>query len=75
MVAGSRSELTAAPLSDVDHIAPSLQKEARKTFVTLVETDPRHGRVLTDDFNPVEYYDAANRELLRRNLAVMMHPK
>ena len=75
MVAGSRSELTAAPLSDVDHIAPSLQKEARKTFITLVETDPRHGRVLTDDFNPVEYYDAANRELLRRNLAVMMHPK
>ena len=25
-----------------------------------------HGRVLTDDFNPVEYYDARNREELRR---------
>jgi len=25
--------------------------------------------VLTDDYNPVEFYDAANREVIRRNLA------
>jgi hypothetical protein len=26
--------------------------------------------VLTDDFNPVEFYDARNREKLRRQLAL-----
>jgi len=38
----------------------------------LRETDPRHGRVLTDDYNPVEFYDAAHREQTRRWLAQAM---
>ncbi len=33
-------------------------------------TDPADGIVLTDDYNPLEYYDAANREEMRRNLAL-----
>jgi spermidine synthase len=33
-----------------------------------------NGRVLTDDFNPVEFFDAANREKVRRNLALSMRP-
>jgi spermidine synthase len=41
----------------------------RDAFATLREPNPAHGRVLTDDYNPVEFYDAANRERLRRNLA------
>jgi hypothetical protein len=32
--------------------------------------DPNAGIVLTDDFNPVEFYDAANREQHRRALAL-----
>lgn len=36
------------------------------------QTDPQRGIVLTDDFNPVEYYDAANREQTRRQLAASM---
>lgn len=35
----------------------------------LRETNPESGRVLTDDFNPVEFYDAANRERIRKDLA------
>ena len=35
----------------------------------LRETDPAHGIVLTDDYNPVEFRDAANREAIRKNLA------
>jgi hypothetical protein len=31
-----------------------------------------HGQILTDDYNPVEFYDAANRESLRRYLAMAM---
>ena len=48
----------------------SLVQEA---FETLRETHPGHGIVLTDDFNPVEFYDAKNRETLRRYLANEMH--
>lgn len=33
---------------------------------------PDHGRVLTDDYNPVDYFDVKNRETIRRNLAMGM---
>ena len=35
--------------------------------------DSTVGLVLTDDFNPVESRDAANREALRRDLAKRQH--
>jgi hypothetical protein len=44
-------------------------------FKGVVQADTNHGRVLTDDFNPVEYYDAANREKFRRQLALVMNPR
>jgi len=47
--------------------------QVRDAFATLRETHPGHGIVLTDDFNPVELYDAKNRENLRRYLADSMH--
>jgi len=34
----------------------------------LREPHPDHGRVLTDDYNPVEFHDAANREATRKSL-------
>jgi predicted membrane-bound spermidine synthase len=34
--------------------------------------DATHGQVLTDDFNPANYYDAPNRENMRRQLAARM---
>jgi spermidine synthase len=45
-------------------------EDTQKAFATLVDTPPEDGRVLTDDYNPVEYYDAHNRELIRRHLAM-----
>ena len=41
-----------------------LRRTVEAIYATRVATDPNHGRVLTDDFNPVEFYDAANREQL-----------
>jgi hypothetical protein len=35
-----------------------------------VDTAPDSGRVLTDDYNPAEFYDARNREETRRKLAM-----
>ena len=46
---------------DVDH--------ARAITLT---NDAAHGIVLTDDYNPMEYYDAENRENLRKQLAQWM---
>jgi hypothetical protein len=39
------------------------------TLRTVAEPEAAHGIVLTDDYNPVEFRDAANREELRRRLA------
>jgi spermidine synthase len=44
--------------------------ETESAFAGVVDTPPDRGRVLTDDFNPVEFYDARNREEIRRRLAV-----
>src|ERR1017187_1555973 len=43
---------------------------AEAAFVNVVETLPEHGQVLTDDFNPAEFYDAQNREAMRRQFAL-----
>jgi spermidine synthase len=54
------------PLSDVNEFCRDEVERARAIMLT---PDPARGIVLTDDYNPVEYYDAANRETLRKQLA------
>lgn len=49
-------------------IHPLVHGETAAAFAELVETAPDHGLVLTDDYNPVEFYDAHNREQVRRRL-------
>ena len=36
------------------------------------ELDPQQGRILRDDFNPAEFYDARNRGENRRSLIEML---
>src|SRR5437773_920234 len=48
---------------------PNALPRTEAALVRLVNAQPEDGRVLTDDYNPVEFYDAANREELRRRLA------
>ncbi|HON09049.1 MAG TPA: hypothetical protein PLW02_13210 [Verrucomicrobiota bacterium] len=59
---------------DFSDIHPAVQYNVETAFNTIVEANPSHGRILTDDFNPVEYYDAQNRERMRRWLAEYMKP-
>jgi len=69
-VASSRTNLAILHEPDYARIQPyDVRRDVEEAFAGLRETDPRHGRVLTDDFNPVEFYDAANRERTRRYLA------
>lgn len=48
---------------------PQVQRDAQEAFAHLVDTRPESGRILTDNYNPLEFYDAANREMVRRRLA------
>jgi predicted membrane-bound spermidine synthase len=43
-----------------------------ETFNAICHTDPHRGIVLTDNYNPTEFYDAANREELRKRVALKM---
>ncbi len=54
---------------------PTVRQQARDAMDGLKEANPKSGRVLTDDFNPVEFHDAKNREQFRRQLAFSMRPK
>ena len=57
---------------ELDQVYPSVQTKVEATFANVVEPSPDHGRVLTDDFNPVEFYDAQNREAMRRQLVLII---
>ncbi len=50
-------------------VHPEAQAEVLAAFSSTVNALPDTGSVLTDDFNPADYYDAHNREILRRRLA------
>jgi spermidine synthase len=71
-VASARPELAMAHEPDFSGVHLACSNEVVAAFSGLRETDPQHGRVLTDDFNPVEVRDAPNRERIRRYLALGM---
>jgi spermidine synthase len=50
------------------HVHPGVASEWHGLFSGVVEADAASGRVLTDDFNPVDFFDAANRERGRREI-------
>jgi hypothetical protein len=45
-----------------------VQGELGLAWKKVREYDPKKGSILLDDFNPVEFYDARNRESNRRGL-------
>jgi spermidine synthase len=55
---------------DLSEIYPTVLEDTEAVFFGVVDTPPDRGRVLRDDFNPVEFYDAKNREEIRRSLAL-----
>lgn len=55
---------------DFSGVHPRALSETEAAFSGVVDAPPDRGRILTDDYNPVEFYDAKNRETIRRNLAL-----
>ncbi len=74
-VASDQPELRLRHPLDFDRLPSELRELARLTVDGVMQTDPSHGLILTDDYNPVDYYDAANREELRRRLALAYQPE
>ena len=74
-VASQRDPLTPLSLPDFGEVHPDALADVRTAFTSLWEPDPAAGIVLTDDFNPAEFHDAANREKLRRRLALSMRTR
>jgi hypothetical protein len=70
--ASPRGSLNYLHLPELSEVHAEALAQVREAYTHVWEPDPQYGIVLTDDYNPVEYYDAVNREKLRRNLALSM---
>jgi spermidine synthase len=55
---------------NLEDVHPAVREDYRVTMTSSIRTNPESGRVLTDDYNPVDFYDAKNRETARRRLAL-----
>ncbi|MEI6393732.1 MAG: fused MFS/spermidine synthase [Verrucomicrobiota bacterium] len=55
---------------NLENVHPQVLRDTQASYAGVVDTIPEHGRVLTDDYNPTEFYDARNREDIRRRLAM-----
>ncbi len=71
-VAGDVAELKFVREPDTSGEHELVRSQADVAYASVVEVDSIRGRVLTDDFNPVEFHDAANREQVRKQLAGAM---
>jgi spermidine synthase len=68
-VASARPQLAILHPPTYDHVYAGVREQVKDAFNSIREPNLDHGRVLTDDYNPVEFYDAVNRETLRKHLA------
>ncbi|OGV65810.1 MAG: hypothetical protein A2283_07730 [Lentisphaerae bacterium RIFOXYA12_FULL_48_11] len=71
-VASGQADLMVAKEPVFDEVHSLCRNRVEALFQNTVQVDPGHGVVLTDDFNPLEYHDAENREETRRWLALSM---
>jgi len=76
-VASDRAEMQPAAFPPLDQVPDvrNCRDEVEHARESDAHTIPADGIVLTDDYNPLDYFDAANREELRKNLAMGFNPK
>lgn len=71
-VASKQSDLKIIRAPDFSKVHKNTLSDVEEAFASTWKPDLRYGIVLSDDYNPIEYFDAANRENLRRGLALFM---
>jgi len=72
LVASDRQPLTLDRRPDLERVHPLARDAVARAFEGIVSVDLTPGIVLTDDYNPAEFSDAQNREILRRQVAMKM---
>jgi spermidine synthase len=55
---------------ELEGIHPEALNDTKAALSGVVTISTQGYRVLTDDYNPIEFYDARNREAIRRRLAL-----
>ncbi len=68
-VAGDRTPFEFTPPKSLARVHPMCRPDLEAALASTLPVDASNGIVLTDDYNPVEYFDAPNRERVRRLLA------
>lgn len=68
-VASDADPLIFRASTDLQDVPRMLRDDVATTLAHPVDVDVTRGIVLTDDYNPVDYHDAENRETVRRMLA------
>jgi spermidine synthase len=68
-VASQRPQLAFVRQPNLTNVYSGCLGLVQDAYTRLREPGSEHGRILTDDHNPVEFYDAASREDLRKRLA------
>jgi len=71
-IASDQPQMELRNALDLSEVHEACRRQVQDACMSILKTDPAHGLVLTDDYNPVEYYDAANREEIRRNLVMAL---
>ncbi len=74
-VASPRASLEVLHAPSFVEVHPDALADVRQSFARTLQISTSHGIVLTDDYNPVEFYDAPNREKFRRSLALSMRSR
>lgn len=69
LVASDAATLVLPPEPPLSDVPLEVQGALRDAWTTRLTFDPADGMVLTDDYNPAEYFDAHNREFFRQNMA------
>lgn len=71
-VASDREPLSLRREFNFDAVHGAVRHQARDAMNSVREVSLDRGQVLTDDYNPVDFHDAVNREKMRRNLAIFV---
>jgi spermidine synthase len=74
-VASDRRPMEPVRTPELPDPSPRIRQQIEQAFARIRTVNPEHGMVLTDDYNPAEVYDAANRERMRRHLALSMRSR
>jgi len=69
-VASQRQNLNILHPPDFRHVHHLLIQSTKGAFAGVNPPLPQEGAEISDDYNPIEFYDASNRERYRRGLAL-----